>query len=458
MWRLLAGLCVLIAPVLAYALAPDDFAFGLKLPLPGPSALYELSLPQQVYQGVTRPDLSDMRIFNRAGEEVPMAFRAPPPVVQTPLPLNLPLFPLPTSAMADPNNIALNVQTDARGIVVGVANAIISPNEGVPQYYLLDATALARIPDKLLLVWDTPEQGFTASMSVDYSDDLQHWEILEPEITLAEISFEGRTFTQREIDLPPVRARYMRLHWLSGVTGTRLSSVQALFASPLPSIPQQWTQIPGKRVEDSQAQLRNVSVYLFDAGGFFPIDRVRVRLPQNNALVETVLLSRASTAEAWRERYRGALYQIQVQELVWQNTNLALFPNSDRYWRLEVDDRNGGLGTGRPLIEIGWTSKSLLFAPQGEPPFILAYGSFGVLAPSVLQSPLLKDVENRTALIKPVMPGESVVLGGERRQQPPLPGLSWKAKLMWAVLITGLLVLLFMAWRLFRQQKKRTAK
>ena len=79
MWRLLAGLCVLIAPVLAYALAPDDFAFGLKLPLPGPSALYELSLPQQVYQGVTRPDLSDMRIFNRAGEEVPMAFRAPPP-------------------------------------------------------------------------------------------------------------------------------------------------------------------------------------------------------------------------------------------------------------------------------------------------------------------------------------------------------------------------------------------
>lgn len=458
MLRSLAGFCVLILSAQAHALGPDDFAFGLKLPLPGPAALYEVSLPQQVYQGVTHPELYDVRVFNRAGEEVPFVFRAPPPVAQTPLPVNLPLFPLPTSAMADPNNIALNIQTDARGAVTGIANANPAPNELAPQYYLIDATALARIPDKLLLVWDAPEQGFTATLSVDYSEDLQHWEILEPEATLAEIGFEGRTFAQREIDLPPVRARYLRLHWTSGVTGVRFSSAQALFAPPQPNTPQQWTPIPGKRVEDSQAQLRNVSVYLFDAGGLFPIDRIRVRLPQDNALVEAVLLSRATAAEPWRERYRGTLYQIQVQALAWQNTNLALFPTTDRYWRLEVDDRNGGLGTGRPLIEIGWIEKSIIFAPQGEAPFILAYGSFGLNSPSALKSLLLNDVESRAALIKPVMPGEVIVLGGEQRQQAPAPGMSGRAKVLWAALLAGLGVLLFMGWRLYRQQKRRTAK
>jgi hypothetical protein len=59
-------LCLLTG--LAVAEAPADFAFGVPLETRGPQALFQVELPQAVYEGVLRADLADLRVFNAAGE------------------------------------------------------------------------------------------------------------------------------------------------------------------------------------------------------------------------------------------------------------------------------------------------------------------------------------------------------------------------------------------------------
>ena len=54
---------------------PTDYAYGLKIEASGSEALYDVTLPPAVYQGVTRRDLGDVRVFNGADEVVPYAWR-----------------------------------------------------------------------------------------------------------------------------------------------------------------------------------------------------------------------------------------------------------------------------------------------------------------------------------------------------------------------------------------------
>ena len=58
-------------------LTPDDFAYGLKVVVPGEAAAYRVSLPLVVYQKLVRCDLGDLRVFNERGEVVPYALERP---------------------------------------------------------------------------------------------------------------------------------------------------------------------------------------------------------------------------------------------------------------------------------------------------------------------------------------------------------------------------------------------
>ena len=70
----------------AAPLDPQDFAYGLSLRA-SDAPIQTYALPLEVYRGVTRADLGDLRVFNEAREEVPHAVRAlvvrPPQAAKT---------------------------------------------------------------------------------------------------------------------------------------------------------------------------------------------------------------------------------------------------------------------------------------------------------------------------------------------------------------------------------------
>jgi hypothetical protein len=56
-----------------------------------------------------------------------------------------------------------------------------------------------------------------------------------------------------------------------------------------------------------------------------------------------------------------------------------------------------------------------------------------------------------TSAIKSAKPGAAIPLGGESRLRPPALGSNPKNLILWGVLILGVLMLGWMAARLFRQ-------
>ena len=57
-------------------LKPTDFAYGIPIDTLNDDSIQRIALPLTVYQNVTRDDLSDIAVFNRAGERVSHEIRA----------------------------------------------------------------------------------------------------------------------------------------------------------------------------------------------------------------------------------------------------------------------------------------------------------------------------------------------------------------------------------------------
>src|SRR4029434_452996 len=102
--------------------------------------------------------------------------------------------------------------------------------------------------------------------------------------------------------------------------------------------------------------------YVFDAGGYFPIDRARLHLPEPNTVVQVELFARSRVDQPWRQVTRGVAYRWRRGEGEVTSPDLTIGTTTDRYWLVHVDERGGGLGTGVPKLEIG----------SGRPPAVFA--------------------------------------------------------------------------------------
>ena len=75
-----------------------------------------MTLPPSVYRGITRGDLSDVRMFNGAGEIVPHAWRPRhTATADAPAPVMLTLFPLKAPAGASLESMSIKIRRGASG-------------------------------------------------------------------------------------------------------------------------------------------------------------------------------------------------------------------------------------------------------------------------------------------------------------------------------------------------------
>ena len=82
------------AGMTAFAQAPGDFRWEAPVAVSGSDALNRLTLPFEAYRDA-RADFADLRLFNAAGEALPIAFAGEPaPVVTGPRTAPLAVFPI----------------------------------------------------------------------------------------------------------------------------------------------------------------------------------------------------------------------------------------------------------------------------------------------------------------------------------------------------------------------------
>ena len=440
---------------------PQDFAYGSQLEADGSEALYEITLPAAVYQGVARADLGDVRVFNGAGEVVPYAWRPRKTAsAEMSAPVTLALFPLKAEAGVPVDGLAISVRRSASGTAsVNVTTSDARGGSGKRIVgYLVDLNALDRALRAIEFDWPATPDGFAGKLRVDASDDLARWRTLVADAPLVSVEVAGQRLQQKRVELPQQKTKYLRLSWASQSADRpppELASARGELAEKTVDTPREWAQLEG-------AKSAKPGEFVFDLRSHYPVDRVRFNLPESNTIVQVELLARDKADLPWRPTARGVAYRLRQDGGEITSPELAVGATTGRYWLLRVDQRGGGLGGGTPGMHMGWVPHRLVFTARGAAPFQLAYGnrearpaaySIETIIPGYRDDagPQIRAAKagmQQTVSVRNAQALEQQELGGEARRQD---AIDWKRWSLWGALVLGVLLLGAMAWRLVRQ-------
>lgn len=430
-------LILLCAPLMA---DQSDFARGLVLDASDQSVVQRLTVPDDVYEWVTRSDLGDLRVFNRDQEEMPYNVRRPQRLEEYSAWLKLPLFSLPQRAdggVADPR---LRVEVGESGAIINYSGG--APGENPAGAFLIDTSALTFIPAELKLHWQGAESGdFMGRIRIDSSDDLDSWKSLVDGATVARLVSREQSVHLDRIELPPRKARYLRITRLEGSEPILIDQVEARHRRA--EMPQRrWRSLAGVATDGG---------WEFSSGGWFPVDRLGLSdAGGSNFLVTAQLFSRVDAKAHWRDRGERTFYRSTVAGQAVVSEPLAI-DDGDRYWRLEFE----GTGINSPVLKVGWLPDEVVFVKQGAAPYVLAYGQADVLARQWPLSDVLRQLNGGSgpvplARIPFAVPGDPQMLGGSDRLVAAPEPVDWQTVILWAVLVLGVLLVGTLAYRLLK--------
>lgn len=464
-----ASLCAALAATTAASAAGQVQRYALEQLASAP--YYQVTLNDAVYAASQRGDLSDLRILNSAGEPVPYTFDSAVAPAQAATVKALRWFALPATGGTDTAaDQALNVTIGPDGGLRAAARPPASATRGGDVIDLgADGATLSAL---LIHLQDNAWQG---RVEVSASGDLRDWTPVI-QAPLLKAANGGATLVQERVELDGLRSRYVRLRWPDGAP--LLAGIEGEFA-PVDTTPPTRAWRGGIETRTSAV----AGEYLFDTGGAYPVDRVQFDLPQTNTVARGQLYSRPDAQASWRLVAEGQLLRLQPASATadeqrnppWAVASAgdgyggasaggtlagstsggrtlggpasAGRANTDRQWRLLVDTRGGGLGSGRPTVALGWRPTVVTFVARGSGPFVLAVGdpAWGPAAVSLAE----------------LMPANAGAPAAMRigRELAPMPATaivdatasdSGRRYVLWIVLVAAVGLLGVMAWRLSR--------
>ncbi|WP_338584260.1 DUF3999 domain-containing protein [Pseudomonas sp. MAG733B] len=444
------NLCWLGAVAMGMALTavaqekPADFATQVALSVSGEGPWYRLELPLAVQLNARQSDLSDVRVFNAAGDQ--QAYALARETAQTDANRTLTdvkWFPLYNSADATERAPSVRVQSSANGTLVEVQpSSQLEAGEEELRGWLLDASGIKAPLQQLILDWTSERDGFQR-FTIEASDDLQHWQSWG-EGQVARLTFADERVEQHEVGLPGQSARYLRLLWETPQTAPTLTSAQLQNNRSLP-LPLVWSQaLAGSSVKAGE--------YIWQLPMGLNVERVRVELEQPNSLAPVTLSGRRDSSLPWQALSSGLLYRLtQNGQDVVQN-ELQLSGQIVQQLKLTVDERGGGLGAQAPTLKFAVRATQLVFLARGPGPYTLALGNSTVKAANLPLSTLIPDYNaaKLTTLGRASVDG-AVVTASTAATVPVAVGTDWKKFGLWAVLLLSVLFLAAMAFSLLRK-------
>jgi hypothetical protein len=420
--------------------ADDHFTQRFALDLDGSAAYYTLTVPRAVYAASLRGDLGDLRVYNGASEPVPYSLDTPRMPEGPPRRHPAQWFPLPADNAAA-GNAPLGVSIAADGSLRATAN---TPSRGSRGGDLVDLGHAGQYDTALLI--HLANDSYQGRVSVEASDDLRTWRLLT-DTQLLKVTNGGNTLTQDRIDLEGLQERYVRLRWLDTAPDIASAEVETRASDPNAQdsavVPRQWRA--GGNVRPGQTP----GDYLFETDGAYPVDRLRLNLPQLNTVARATIYSRVDSHAPWRDVVDGVVFRLQGKSGEETNPPLTLIANTDREWRVAVDMRNGGLGSGKLDVVAGWRPASLTFIARGAAPFALSVGNASLQPAAVSRSELLVGA---ASVVAAATVGDALPVAAQdaRGANAPEDADAMRRYVLWAALLLAVGTLGLLAWRLSR--------
>ena len=433
-------------------LRPADFAYGIAIETASDAPFHEFTVPQSVYESVTRTDLGDLRVFNARDEIVPHALRQIETAKAASKWTTLALFPVRGNSERSPNELTLRVDRNTAGSIVSVRSTDAAAANAPVALYIVETKTADKPIRTLELNWkDSGGEGFAGRLAVDASDDLHSWHTVVGDAPLLRLRHAGELLDRRQITLGALVTKYLRLRWIDPVgTAPLLTQLRFEHLTHVAPPERQWLPLTPATSGEKPGE------FLYTLAGKMPVDRVRIRLPQINAVASAELSTRAERSAPWQRRTGGLVYRVNKSGTDVVQEDFALWPLAGaREWRLTLSQKDSGFGDQPPIIEVGWLPQTLVFSARGAGPYRLAYGKAALAPGDASIEQLLATIRDGQPkfVAQPARLGTREALGGEQRLTLSMKERSWRTWLLWAALGAGVLMLGWMATRLARQMK-----
>lgn len=349
---------------------PDDFAWQWPLAVDAEQDMMRFTLAPEVYSRLWRDDLSDLVVFNAAGEAVPLAplegvldhagrLAAPPP------PLEAPLFHIPrVGARNTGERLRLIVaeRNDGRleRIDTGVELGAAGPD------LLLDLSAMQTPVRALLVEFEAGSPPLNARVDVFGSRDLSNWTRLVAQQALVSLNEGGLKLERSRIEFAPTHLPYLRLLRTDRQTELPIAKVLAVRGRAIdtPDVPHHQIALEGEPEARGHG-------HVYHSDGPFPVEQVAVTLADRNAAASVIIESRPRADLPWRERARGNAFRVGTGA---GSIDSAAFDTGlirDRQWRVRTEP----VQARAPQLTLLYRPDQFALLTQGEPPFRLAAGS-----------------------------------------------------------------------------------
>ncbi|HSW14627.1 MAG TPA: DUF3999 domain-containing protein [Solimonas sp.] len=447
---------LLLLPCAVLATGRNDYAHGVELDAGDGKPLQEMQIPDEVYAGVLRPDLGDLRVFNAAGTAVPHALCGMAVPAAEMIERPLPAFPLrAAAAAAHAGDLHVEVQTaDGAEVQISHGSPAVVPQPRTVAH-VIDVRSLDLPLLAIRVAWESPDGASELRVRVEASEDLDQWREVVASTTLLRSSGpQAQTLERMRIPLPPARYTYLRLQRVEPGAPLRILATTAEARVPPPAlVPLQFSTVP--------LAAEPATVARYDAGRQAPVSYARLQLPSINMSLRVALASRARPPtdkdQAWQPRWSGEATSVQVEAAVPDALPIRFEPTTDRYWQLQILEGAETLGGLKPQLQLAYLPGRLNFLAQGEGPYTLAYGSARVPASTPACGSLLTDVdaaERQRLTGMAYSRGSVITLGGSSMLKPVPRSTPMRVIALWVTLALGALALVVMALSLMKRLRQ----
>lgn len=435
-----AGLAGLAASAFAVEPQRDHFAYQAPIELSAPGGVYRAPLSAHVYQGATRGDLGDLRVYNAAGEVVAHGLIRPSIAAEKRL-IELPIFVVPFVTRGESDDVSLFVATGHGGAIVALKTG--APSKGEQSAYIVDASQTEDPLSALEVSWAEAisEDQFIGGLIVESSDDLKTWRQIG-QGTVASLRRDNHMLERKRVEVSAQRGKYLRLTWGDRNSGAPITSVKVELRSKADPR-RDWLRLSTTTDKGSGA-------YQFDLDGRMPVDRVRIPLAMNS-VARVDVSSRTKSGDPWVTRGRKTIFVIQSGEREILENEIPLSGGAgDRQWLIRVDGGGNGLGS-TPTLEFGWIPHELVFVARSPAPYTVAYGNVRVAWNG--DQGVAELVRRSQAAGPERIEIQHAVLGEPNgpRARSDAWYAEWRKWALWAVLVLGVGLLALMAMRVSRR-------
>jgi hypothetical protein len=440
----------------APAWKPGDFAARFEIGTAGREPFQRVPLAAEVYRYSRSPQLSDLRVFNAAGEPLPHALHqpnargAPRESAQ-----GVAVYPVNADVHAAARGGGrMEIRQEAAGttvvVIAGREVDAAQPADGTRvEAYLLDARTVKGQAVALDLDADF-EGARLVPITLEASGDLKNWQTLaagEPVFRLGEGAAGATRTTVRFARAAAVEQRFLRLRWTkSAHFALNAAWIRTLQAEAQPLVPDVALPIGAPLVYDGRTAEWAVPTPV-------AFSRMTVALAESNAVAPVKVLGRRNPGEPWLAIGRGVLYRLAEEGGERIGPPLEVAPGSYAGLKIAVEAPTVHLGAAPPTAGLHFAPREVIFLARGPAPYTLAAGNAGA-GPAHLPLPSL--IPGYAAEAERGLPlaglGRPVI---DAHLLPAAPrtlfGLDARRLVLWCVLIAAVLVLAAYALALLRK-------